>query len=337
MIQNFNKKPSESVDKERFSENIEYTDTADKNKIATDDKVSTGCLKNNRSGVIIDAVHNSLSFDDLLDPTKSDFLQNVDYNLFCILFQIYAALATLSDNFTHYDLHTGNILYTYLPKPIQINYFDNGKVYSIFTKYIPVIIDYGRCYVNCKNLAVNINSSDFMDVACKTDNCRLKYDNYDNCNLLYKGLIARKYNWRDFDNEKDANDHKGEWYPNNDYDYINPRIRNRSHDLRFLWLIMEYPEYTKHYENTTIYSIINIYFNTEKNKEWATGELGVPENIDSYVTGSIKTVNDVFELLKDIYNTETSRYHVSRNKISDVIGRMNIYTNLKTKWKFYDY
>jgi len=59
-----------------------------------------------------------------------------------ILYQAYAVLAHLVDEFTHYDLHSNNIMIYEMPYPIQFHYGD----LSFCSKYMTKIIDYGRAY-----------------------------------------------------------------------------------------------------------------------------------------------------------------------------------------------
>ena len=82
-------------------------------------------------------------------------LSNVILNIF---FQIYIPLALLEDTFTHYDLHTNNVLLYPTPngKYIKFNYnipanlvakygLSSDKI-EFYSPFIVKIIDYGRCY-----------------------------------------------------------------------------------------------------------------------------------------------------------------------------------------------
>ena len=82
-------------------------------------------------------------------------LSNVILNIF---FQIYIPLALLEDTFTHYDLHTNNVLLYPTPngKFIKFNYnipanlvakygLSSNKI-EFYSPFIVKIIDYGRCY-----------------------------------------------------------------------------------------------------------------------------------------------------------------------------------------------
>jgi len=66
------------------------------------------------------------------------------------LYQIYYTLSKISDDYTHYDLHTGNVL-VYLPdstKYIQYMFHhSNGQTVSFKSRYLIKMIDYGRSYI----------------------------------------------------------------------------------------------------------------------------------------------------------------------------------------------
>ena len=51
-------------------------------------------------------------------------------------------------DFTHYDLHLGNILVVELNEPQTVNIDYKNDKFSIVTDVMPYIIDYGRCYIN---------------------------------------------------------------------------------------------------------------------------------------------------------------------------------------------
>jgi hypothetical protein len=66
------------------------------------------------------------------------------------LYQIYYTLSKISNDYTHYDLHTGNVL-VYLPdntKYIQyIFHHSTGQTVSFKSRYLIKMIDYGRSYI----------------------------------------------------------------------------------------------------------------------------------------------------------------------------------------------
>jgi len=63
-------------------------------------------------------------------------------NLPKILYQAYAVLAHLVNEFTHYDLHANNIMIYEMPAPLQFHY---GS-FSFCCRYLTKIIDYGRAF-----------------------------------------------------------------------------------------------------------------------------------------------------------------------------------------------
>lgn len=76
-------------------------------------------------------------------------VDEADYELCAILFQVYSALAAVKGEFTHYDLHGNNVLC----KPIgsaeyaEIEYtMPDGSLFTVRTRYIAKMIDYGRSH-----------------------------------------------------------------------------------------------------------------------------------------------------------------------------------------------
>jgi len=59
-----------------------------------------------------------------------------------ILYQAYAVLAFLVDDFTHYDMHSNNVMIYEMREPLQFHY---GS-FSFCCKYLTKIIDYGRAF-----------------------------------------------------------------------------------------------------------------------------------------------------------------------------------------------
>ena len=102
---------------------------------------------------------NPLQYCVLIQNLKGVFsLEDVVYKktakishaeLLYVLYQIYFCLHCLRDEFTHYDLHSGNVL-LYEPvkgKKIRYTYEDKeGNRHTFDSAFIPKIIDYGRCH-----------------------------------------------------------------------------------------------------------------------------------------------------------------------------------------------
>lgn len=300
---------------------------SDINKLSDKKLLSKGCEQNKNSGIIIDNIPNSLSLDELLVDT--DFLSDYEYNLFCVLFQLYGCLTKLKNVFTHYDLHYGNVMFIKLNEPITIEYkneFDFNKLtYTIHTRFIPVIIDYGRLFVNCKLFSelTMINSSDFIQKACKNKDCNKYFNEYNNrCDLVDIGLHI----WTDLWSH--------EFEDNSVYHYINSRVRNYSHDLHFLINI-----YRDIY-NSQLWIELERLFNKTNNPEWFGEDedieiVGVKESENAFdyesKTGKIKTVEDLYVWFLTYYDANPL---LNKPPPSKIIGTMRISMDMKTKWTF---
>lgn len=97
-------------------------------------------------------------------PTLQEFLKTCTFKSYLeILFSLNCALmiAQINYGFVHHDLKPWNIMVVILPEPIILEYYlrtEDTKdiVYKIRTKYIPVIIDYGKSHVIYKNVHYGI-------------------------------------------------------------------------------------------------------------------------------------------------------------------------------------
>lgn len=287
---------------------------ADPNNIS---KISNGCIYNDRSAVLIENIPNNMTFEKILEDP--DFILDKNYNLFCILFQLYAALTILENNFTHYDLHTDNVLFIKLNAPIKIKY--NIYDITIQTQFIPIILDYGRAFVDCTEFNTSILSSVFSEIACASSWCNLKKNNYPECSVGNYGINVTK----DISNNYSNNSH-----------FINFRRRNHSHDLRYVnILVSERFEHKEKIWTLDIYEKLAAILNITNNPEWfeqyniSTNSVGynlkygVPEQNNQFnpmdphnTTNKIKTVVDMFNWLIKYY---------FENKYNERIDPVNLY------------
>lgn len=137
----------------------------------------------------------------------------------------YTMLSSLQNFLTHYDLHAGNVAVVKVPdgKAVTVIYYKGGNnVLQFKTALIPVVIDYGRCFVDCTALG-GLKSSDVITSVCRQDSssggpCINSCGN------------DRGYS---FSPEYDS---KTNTFAETDEDsyFINYTKRNKSHDLRFL-------------------------------------------------------------------------------------------------------
>jgi hypothetical protein len=105
-------------------------------------------------------------------------LQNLQFfirvHLLPILYQIYLPLSMLRNTFTHYDLHSNNVLLCDLgySNYIRMHYCSNKKTVSFNTRYISKIIDYGRCFF--KDTDANIESKTVHNKLGNIPSCQPK-------------------------------------------------------------------------------------------------------------------------------------------------------------------
>jgi hypothetical protein len=112
------------------------------------------CLRSKYAAILIQHIHSATTLhNNIKNESPTQFAQN---NLLYVLFIIYHALSRLSTNFTHYDLHSSNVL-LYEPsngKYIQYHYhLLDGTIITFRCPFIPKIIDYGRSYFKTDSLS----------------------------------------------------------------------------------------------------------------------------------------------------------------------------------------
>ena len=94
------------------------------------------------------SLHDYLTYG-VVFKNLDEFFKFIEIDLIPILLQVYIPLAMLGEQFTHYDLHLGNIQIMKSPfQPTHIEYIYNykGKDIKFKSKYIVKIIDYARSY-----------------------------------------------------------------------------------------------------------------------------------------------------------------------------------------------
>ena len=278
---------------------FQYNTMADYNKFKTNKKVSKAELNNSLTSIPLDysigcpnsqtisllvQYVNGISLTDLIN-LNTDNYNFVNYDLWCILFQIYYALSELGDNFTHYDLHTSNVM-IYQPnreKYITYNYYLARGDITFKSRYIAKIIDYGRSYFN--NGQPNGSSDDVYNRTRSIRPCDSKYrsgtipDGGTQYGMPWGGLSA--YN-------------------------IDTRRRNVSADLRLIYMVGQQLISRRAMLNQYIPQIINsiVFDPMNKYSKYCTDEIhqSVMHN------GYIYNVSDAFECIA-MYISTNSRYY----------------------------
>ena len=260
-----------TIKKIKGDENIQL------NKLLTlhngESSLDKACKTPKMMSILIENVKDARSLASYLKEDPMFFLRD----LLGILFQIYMPLSQLSKTFTHYDLHTENVL-LYEPfgknsnKYITFNYYNSKNELTTFkSKYLVKIIDYGRSYFNN---GVSVNSKTIYTKLCKTNECNSKItydepdydedDEYDDEYEVEGGGGEEDEDEDEYDYARCGDDSGFSWLslePNNeDSHYINSIRHNMSHDLRILKMIND-GKFLKLHNSNTI-SIVEKYVKT---------------------------------------------------------------------------
>ena len=140
--------------------------------------LNKSCEEGENYAILVQYIEDAISLDDIVEEYKNDYVSNHrTYIIIGILYQIYTALSYLQNDFTHYDLHTGNVILYKLKKGkfVTITYVNEktGITTKIKTNYIAKIIDYGRSYFgnlgNSRNLTSTQIGKAICGSKCKSD------------------------------------------------------------------------------------------------------------------------------------------------------------------------
>jgi hypothetical protein len=252
------------------------------------------CTNSKYISILIQHIKEAMSLQSMLD--NEDFVNN---DLLYVLYQIYMPLATLANNFNHYDLHRENVL---IYKPIKGKYIDYCYVLNDSTEikfkspYIAKMIDYGRCFFKddeSTNPYTN-SSMAIYETICKIKKCE------PNCGQdVGFGNVSPE-------------DFPGSFY------YISSSKRNMSHDLRLLHELKKYNNIKNPVTNKVDYGV-GIKTRDEKH-------YGTIENVDSGLPKKIVNVIDAHAAIK---KEILSKRHMKNNQEvyagMESVGALTIY------------
>ena len=179
---------------------LEPLNYANVNNADTMDEVYINACGPMKQAILIQYFNNVMTFSDFL-KANNVFDNDVFTEFIHILFQVYFPLAHLKDSFTHYDLHSSNVL-LYKPaekKYIEYHYHDNDGTIIIFkSKYMVKIIDYGRCFFqdDVKKFGSNEINATIKENYANCGGFRADYLNNNSTDLLLLYRI-RGYNLTD--------------------------------------------------------------------------------------------------------------------------------------------
>lgn len=224
----------------------------------------------------------------------------------------YSLLNSFKDMLTHYDLHTGNVSVVPVPegKAITIVYFAKGKeVLRYKSAIIPVVIDYGRCFVNC----AATNSFEVLKSVCAMDSshggpCA------DSCGNERGYGFSSPYN--------SANN----TFAESDVDnyFINYTKKNNSSDLRFIKYFSNQVDFSQVADHPLIQLMSRIV--------GAQTEYSVFPEMAS-VRGS-QEINNITDALNQLTQTIKTPGFTSGFEGYVDYGRLDIHTDLSAPFRF---
>jgi hypothetical protein len=180
-------------------------------------KINNSCAASQYNCLLMECVPQAKSFNEFFLYPMAKASVN---ELYTALFQIYSVLSTLRKQYTHYDLHSNNVL-LYTPDPdgcIHYKYHCGPqKVVSFYSKQVMKIIDYGRNFFHEEEA---FNSVKILENVCKAKKCNTLNSFFDS------GLCGEQYGYYLLNNN------------GNKY-HVTPYKKNESHDLLLLYLVRE--------------------------------------------------------------------------------------------------
>jgi hypothetical protein len=258
-----------------------------------------------------DSIHMAVLIQNLKDAKsiqrKLKEARFVTHDLLYVLFQVYMPLANLCEEFTHYDLHSENIL---IYEPVKHSYIQyhyhmkGGNVVSFKSSYIAKIIDYGRCFFEDReNDAIEGSSKKIYETICSIPSCP-------NCG------DSMGYTWL----RPVAKKHERYFY------YISSQVFNRSHDLRLLSMMAKKfavdPDIT-HMIKTHNPDIMNILKQVVYKDRY-----GTPDKLSVEHSNKLHNVIDVANALQrlvgSVFSIEKNEHHYSS---MSKLGDMYVYSD----------
>jgi len=276
------------------------------------------CQESKFAAVLIQHLKGVSTLDDTIRRNNGFII----YDLLYVLYQIYMPLSKLKASFTHYDLHSNNVL---LYEPIKGKYIEyyyhleNNQVVNFKSTYLVKLIDYGRAYFNPGT--ASLNPTEIYNNLCGEPACRSKP-------LPFKHDCGSKYGFAWFDPSKKLDKH--------DY-YINTMTHNQSHDLRILKFLTTLTVSNKfkryidpHLEVITnklaiLINMVEYGKGLKKNEQW----YGAKETTTSGLPSKINNVSDAEQALRTLILTsvETRTLNNMKYKPENKIGSIHVYTD----------
>jgi len=275
--------------------------------------LAVACTQSKHLAILIQHIKGSMSISESMQKTSF-----VKHELLYVLYQIYMPLTAMATEFTHYDLHTGNVL---LYEPSKTGYIEyhyhlpntNDTIVSFKSQYIAKIIDYGRCFFVDKSLPSSSSSSSsnfghtsksIYQSICKTKECNpaCGYD--------------VGFNWT-------------QPIQNRSTYFISSVIRNASHDLRFVCELLNVYSHTINQHNDELFVLLKsveygVGITNEDSKLYGTKEQTVSKLKDKKIVNVIDMHSSLKDMiLENASLRENNEYFASTQRVK--LGDMHIY------------
>lgn len=262
------------------------------------------CEKSKYAALLIQHISNSTTLNKLLIQTGRKLTVFLNIELIFVLFQIYYSLSLLSDTFTHYDLHTDNVLMHRLKDAKYIQYYyhlSSGKIISFKSQFVVKIIDYGRSYFN--DAKSNMDTKKIrQEQLCKIKKCE------PNCGKDVG------FGW--FKNNMSASNL-----------FMDSTQLNNSHDLRLIYEINRL-KVSSFISDANFHNFFKKLVYGRKISDPAHKRYGTAPAKDSYLKNSkISTVNDALLALENIISSGnfTVNSDIGYSKYYSKIGDLHVY------------
>ena len=199
--------------------------------------------------ILVQHIKNASSLETMCNSARF-----IHYELINSLYQIYFTLSVIKDKFTHYDLHTDNVL-VYTPradKYIEYHFHHlSGETTTFKSKHLIKVIDYGRSFVEDVSM-------DARNHVCSEKKCDPKCG-YNHGYWMYEKLPYNLKTWK----------------------------HNNSHDLRLLYILKNdlknVPKPAGSVEDILYKQLLTVIYNER---------FGTPEIIQSRQPVRIANVSD---------------------------------------------
>jgi hypothetical protein len=346
----------------------DYADELDlQSSKITDESFSNSCTDSQRLCILIQHINEAISLDSKLE--SKSFLKS---HLLYVLYQVYMPLAMNADTFTHYDLHTGNVL---LYEPVKGKYIEyhyhlnNNETVTFKCCYIAKIIDYGRSFFvdetnpnkitntseNIYNKLCKLDACDYTPPSSKTSNSSASMDSESSSNSSNSSASIKSpsktysnlmHDTNATSTASDADTTKcGEAYgyalvapestPGSFY-HISGSKRNMSHDLRLLHILNE--EYRRKRIDTELTRLLKtVPYGILQRKpilKVYNDKFGTKEETSSGLPKLINNVIDAHNALKTlVINLEAKASNDAYFERRQKLGDLHIYTD-GNKMKF---